>query len=149
MKERFEQILVFYQISSAQFADSIGVQRSSISHIVSGRNLPSFDFIQKMLLKYPEIDANWLITGKGSLKRSMETKDAPVSKNDPDLFSQISVKEHVISSRTPDKINFDKKNETISESKNVAINDKITNVNNVKSIILVYHDDSFKILSGR
>ncbi|QQS51322.1 MAG: helix-turn-helix domain-containing protein [Bacteroidota bacterium] len=149
MKDRFEQILTFYQLSSAQFADNIGVQRSSISHIVSGRNLPSFDFIQKMLLKYPEIDANWLITGKGSLKRSMETNTVPVSKSDPNIFSQNPVKESVIFNKTPDKIDSERRKEAISESKNVAINNEITNVNNVKSIILVYHDDSFKILSGR
>ncbi len=145
MKDRFEQILAFYQLSSAQFADNIGVQRSSISHIVSGRNLPSFDFIQKMLIKYPEIDANWLITGKGSLTRSAEIGFASRSRSEPDLFSQSTIKENVISVKTPDQTVL----ETKSETKNEAVISEITNVNNVKSLILVYHDDSFKILSGR
>ena len=53
-------------LTSALLADSIGVQRSSISHILSGRNKPSIDFIQKLLDKYPSIDSTWLITGNYS-----------------------------------------------------------------------------------
>lgn len=50
-------------ISAAQFADAIGVQRSSMSHLLSGRNKPSIDFLEKCLLTYPDIDIVWLITG--------------------------------------------------------------------------------------
>jgi len=67
MKDRILQFLKDEKISSAKFADIIGVQRSSISHILSGRNKPSFDFIEKMLLSFPSLNAQWLITGKGTM----------------------------------------------------------------------------------
>jgi transcriptional regulator with XRE-family HTH domain len=67
MKDRIIQFLKENNLTSTKFADAIGVQRSSISHILSGRNKPSYDFIEKMLLSYPEINAQWLITGKGNM----------------------------------------------------------------------------------
>jgi len=53
--------------SSAQFAEEIGVQPSGISHILSGRNNPSLDFILKMLEKYQFLSTDWLLFGKGSM----------------------------------------------------------------------------------
>lgn len=75
MRERIVQFLNAENISSTQFADSIGVQRSSVSHILSGRNNPSFDFIQKLLKKYEEINAEWLILGVGTMYKSRENRD--------------------------------------------------------------------------
>jgi transcriptional regulator with XRE-family HTH domain len=67
MRERIIQFLEHQGISPARFADEIGVQRSSISHIVSGRNNPSFEFIQKILTKYKSLNAEWLMRGVGSM----------------------------------------------------------------------------------
>ena len=67
MQERLKEILKKESLTPAQLADKIGVQRSSISHILSGRNKPGFDFIQKILLSFPAIDAKWLITGQGTI----------------------------------------------------------------------------------
>ena len=69
MKERIIEFLKAENKSSAQFALEIGVQPSSISHIISGRNNPSLDFIMKMLLKYPALSADWLLFGKGQMLR--------------------------------------------------------------------------------
>jgi transcriptional regulator with XRE-family HTH domain len=65
MVERLTHILKTYQISASKLADMMGVQRSGVSHILSGRNKPSFDFLQRLLEHFPEVDANWLLTGKG------------------------------------------------------------------------------------
>ena len=56
----------YYGESASSFAEKIGVQRSSISHILSGRNKPSLDFILKILSAYPEVDLYWLFNGKGT-----------------------------------------------------------------------------------
>jgi transcriptional regulator with XRE-family HTH domain len=69
MKDRIIEFLRTENKSSAQFADEIGVQPSGISHILSGRNKPSLDFILKMLTKYPWLSAEWLLFGKGSMTR--------------------------------------------------------------------------------
>lgn len=58
-----------YGFSAGAFADKIEVQRSSISHLMSGRNKPSLDFIQKVLLQFPVINPSWLIMGKGPMKQ--------------------------------------------------------------------------------
>jgi transcriptional regulator with XRE-family HTH domain len=72
MTDRFKSLLEQLQLSPSEFADRIGVQRSSISHIISGRNKPSIDFLEKILNIFPEVDINWLITGKASsLKTSV------------------------------------------------------------------------------
>lgn len=63
LSDRFRYIMKLNQLSASAFADEIGVQRSSISHILSGRNKPSLEFIQKVLKRYPKVDASWLING--------------------------------------------------------------------------------------
>lgn len=65
-----KRLLLFLQtkgINPARFAEMIGVQRSSISHILSGRNKPSYDFLLKMMENFPELDAEWLLTGRGEM----------------------------------------------------------------------------------
>lgn len=64
--KRLEKVLEYYGLSASAFADSIGVQRSSISHLLSGRNNPSLDFVLKILNHYPEVELYWLLNGKGS-----------------------------------------------------------------------------------
>jgi transcriptional regulator with XRE-family HTH domain len=75
MKERIIEFLKTENKSSAQFALEIGVQPSSISHILSGRNNPSLDFIMKMLSKYPDLSADWLLFGKGQMLREITPGD--------------------------------------------------------------------------
>ena len=72
MKERLIEFLRSENKSSAQLAEEIGVQASGISHILSGRNNPSLDFILKMLGKYPLISTDWLLFGKGSMYKDVK-----------------------------------------------------------------------------
>ena len=69
MKDRILAFLQSENKSYAQFAEEIGVQPSGISHILSGRNNPSLDFVIKMLQKYPSLSAEWLLFGRGSMQR--------------------------------------------------------------------------------
>ena len=79
-KERLGLILSHYELSAAAFADAIGVQRSSISHVLSGRNKPSLDFILKVVQRYPEVNLYWLLNGKGSFpERKSETNPPPAA----------------------------------------------------------------------
>lgn len=72
MKDRILQFLKAENKSSAQLAEEIGVQPSGISHILSGRNKPSLDFVMKMLEKYKFLSTEWLIFGKGNMYREPE-----------------------------------------------------------------------------
>jgi transcriptional regulator with XRE-family HTH domain len=86
MKERILEFLKRENKTSAQFAEEINVQPSGISHILSGRNNPSLDFVIKMLEKYSFLSTDWLLFGKGSMYK--EPKMA-------DLFSNIDLIEPV------------------------------------------------------
>jgi len=69
MKDRILEFLKMENKSSAQLAEEIGVQPSGISHILSGRNKPSLDFILKMLSRYSFISTEWLLFGRGRMYR--------------------------------------------------------------------------------
>lgn len=80
--KRLQQILDYYDLSAAAFADAIDVGRSSISHILSGRNKPSLDFIMKIVQTYPEVEIYWLLNGKGNFPATTEAekpKEKPVA----------------------------------------------------------------------
>lgn len=85
MKERLLEFLKQENKSSAQFAEEIGVQASGISHILSGRNNPSLDFVLKMLEKYKFLSTDWLLFGKGSMYNEPRMQslfdDIPVTQN--------------------------------------------------------------------
>ena len=73
--KRLEKIIEYYGLSASSFSDKIGVQRSSISHILSGRNKPSLDFVMKILSSFPEVDLYWLLNGKGTFPKKEISKD--------------------------------------------------------------------------
>ncbi|MFW5793227.1 MAG: helix-turn-helix domain-containing protein [Bacteroidota bacterium] len=103
MLQRIQKLIETLGLSSSKFADEIGVPRSSISHIVSGRNKPSLDFVLKILERYPDINTEWLIFGSGSIfkydNESLDSGDIDnkadidtdskmtADKEKPDLFS--------------------------------------------------------------
>lgn len=82
---RLKEIIQHHQLSASQFADSIGVQRSSISHILSGRNKPSLDFILKVTNTYTDVDIYWLLNEKGSFPKSSSSRT--IAGNSPALSS--------------------------------------------------------------
>lgn len=71
MKDRLEKFIKTEGLTPSRFAEIMGVQPSSISHILGGRNKPSFDFIEKMLQRFPKLNPDWLLLGKGNIYRSI------------------------------------------------------------------------------
>lgn len=78
INDRIRMIIESHQLSAGAFADRIGVQRSNVSHILTGRNKPGFEFLEKVLLAFPKVQAHWLITGK-HLKQEGSAPLQPVS----------------------------------------------------------------------
>lgn len=76
MNNRLQQFLSLENLTPARLADILGIQRSGLSHILSGRNKPGYDFILKLCTNFPDLNANWFITGKGK-----PYKDAASSTN--------------------------------------------------------------------
>ncbi len=69
IKHRIIRLMQYKGITASVFADTIGEQRSSISHILAGRNKPSLDLLEKIALTYPDISIDWLVTGLGKLEK--------------------------------------------------------------------------------
>ena len=80
MKERLKKWMNELGLKSSVLADIIGVNRATISHILSGRNKPSIDFFQKLLSTYPDLNSNWLITGIGYMTIKLEQKEVSKAK---------------------------------------------------------------------
>lgn len=74
---RLKKILEHHQLTASLFADKIGVQRSSISHILSGRNKPSLDFILKVTNTFTDVDMYWLLNGKGTFPKKIASTPTP------------------------------------------------------------------------
>ncbi|WP_313807457.1 helix-turn-helix transcriptional regulator [Flavobacterium sp.] len=87
--KRLETLFDFYGLSASGFADKIGVQRSSLSHLLSGRNKPSLDFIMKITEVFPEVDLYWILNGTGNFpKDENQTTIIPKSESPSTLFSE-------------------------------------------------------------
>ena len=75
MDTRLQQFLDAENITQAQLADTLGVARAGISHILSGRNKPGFDFLEAMALHYPQISMDWLLTGRGRMYKDVPAEN--------------------------------------------------------------------------
>jgi hypothetical protein len=91
MIDRIKKIIAYKNLSATQFSDEIEIQRSSLSHVLSGRNKPSLDFMLKIKHTYPEIELDWLLMGKGEMVRKKEIteivpeKDQKGTTTDPEI----------------------------------------------------------------
>ena len=81
MHKRLKNWMESKDLKSSALADIISVNRATISHILSGRNKPSIDFLQKLLSAYPNINANWLITGIGYMQENQKQQEVKPSKS--------------------------------------------------------------------
>lgn len=115
MVERINLLLKAKNITARQFAEEIGIQPSGMSHILSGRNNPSLDFVMKVVRRWPEVNINWLMFGKGEMfagvplgvvpESSTVAKEVDSQSSDEfDLFSQPSVSESPIEQKSSDNI---------------------------------------------
>ncbi len=141
MINRISKILKTKNLTSAKFADEIGVQRSSVSHVLSGRNKPSLEFIQKILKTYPEIDTNWLLFGKGDIL-AINTQSG----------NMIDFPEDTDAIRSEDITKYQKAESKPESPKKSVINDLFDNKSDndqlkqkkIEKIIALYNDNSFK-----
>jgi transcriptional regulator with XRE-family HTH domain len=88
--KRLEIILDYYSLNASSFADKIGVQRSSLSHLLSGRNKPSLDFILKILDVFPDVDLYWILNGKGTFPKSELKSETIIAAPTPIINNQIA-----------------------------------------------------------
>lgn len=148
MNRRLEQFLAAENISQSQFADTIGVARASVSHILAGRNKPGFDFIESMSRHYPSLNIEWLILGTGKMYKPTGAgiqEIAPTQQQEPDfggLFEDPeSIRDEPSRPLPPIPESPTPKNKPISIS---TLDNKIQTPKKEKSIskIIVFYDDN-------
>ena len=136
MKTRIEQLIEFLNLTPSKFADEIDVPRSSISHILSGRNKPSLDFVKKIVDRFPDIEIEWIIFGKGNISKDKSnddfekdkiavneeliTDELPVESAKSDLFSTAKSEDRV-EYKTLDKKQDSKLNEIFENEDTTSI----------------------------
>ena len=84
MIDRIKKLMDYKKLSATQFSDEIEIQRSSLSHVLSGRNKPSLDFMLKIKNTYPEIELDWLLLGKGNMISKTDLSDHFVQTIEPE-----------------------------------------------------------------
>lgn len=150
--KRLETIFDYYGLTASSFADKINVQRSSISHLLSGRNKPSLDFILKVMESFPEVELLWLLNGKGNFPKGENifrenNISSPIQKmenneeiNSPDLFSNNLASSEIEKNRvfesSPEKFS---NMEVFNNPKNL-LNDN----SDIEQIVVFYKDGTFK-----
>lgn len=139
MIDRIKKILKYYKLSSSKFADEIGVQRSSISHVLSGRNKPSLDFIQKILNTYSEVNSDWLLMGIGKLNKE-ESESQNLFDNESSNSIKMNIDSEFSDSKSDNKANASIKSPII-KSKNAYSAKSIEK--KVKKIIILNDDNTF------
>ncbi|MBG6111299.1 transcriptional regulator with XRE-family HTH domain [Flavobacterium sp. CG_23.5] len=148
--KRLEIILDYYSLNASSFADKIGVQRSSLSHLLSGRNKPSLDFILKILEVFPEVDLYWILNGKGTFpkntiaveKRENQVED--VSKQNSSTTSkEESIPENLFS-EIQHPINLNSSETKKVENQNSIIN---STSSEVEKIVFFYKNGTFKVFN--
>lgn len=172
LNERISKVIEYSNLSPSEFADEIDVQRSSISHITSGRNKPSLEFIIKIKSSFPEILWDWLVTGEGEMLKSElpEVESVSEEKADdekgkptplPDLFTMMkddedfgaeeeteALKESPRESFTPPPYKAQKNisdSQRLENSNDQILNQVIGNQSNkIKRIVLFYENGKFE-----
>ena len=141
--KRLEIILEYYSVNASAFADKIGVQRSSLSHLLSGRNKPSLDFILKILEVYPEVDLYWLLNGKGTFPKNNSIPAEP--KNISNFTdSKAAVKEDLFSNSFQEDRREEKKD--IHSDKKAEIASHFFE-ETIDKIVFFYKDGTFKVFN--
>ena len=83
INDKIKQILIDKNISPSYFADEIGVARASVSHILTGRNRPSFDIIQKIIRRFPDLGYDWIMEDEPAPPRGSANGQRPINPNQP------------------------------------------------------------------
>jgi len=139
MKERLLEFLKAENKTSAQFAEEIGVQASGISHILSGRNNPSLDFVLKMLEKYRFISTDWLLFGKGSMYKDLKMQSLF---EEDQLFKKNEDSKHIKNEILSSEFSFD--NGSKDEPKKETVVRSGAGSDSITKIVWFYNNNTFE-----
>jgi transcriptional regulator with XRE-family HTH domain len=143
--KRLEILLDYYSLNASAFADKIGVQRSSLSHLLSGRNKPSLDFILKILEVFPDVDLYWILNGKGNFPKNSDGNRSGIIAEKiisaPTPISQNQIAENLFSPAEIPVVKNPIENMKTILNENITIS---TSSNEIDKIVIFYKNGTFK-----
>ena len=139
MKDRIKKIIESENISYSKFADIIGIQRSGVSHILSGRNNPSLEVVQKILESFDYINTDWLLFGKGEMKKYDKQVNIFDEVPDNQVITEEKSDTEEINLKSEEKPENDKEDDHLIDSPDVKIKS-----NKIERIIIFFNNDKFK-----
>lgn len=146
MIERIKLLIQTQNLTASQFADKINIQRSGLSHILSGRNKASLDFVQKVLTTFPDVSPDWLINGKGSMFRNLREREQDNPQEDsykmPFKGSLFDVEETTAQAEKEEQSGNAEKVKSSNSEK--AQQDAYADQKKTERIIILYTDGTFK-----
>ena len=142
-RERIEYLIEAHGLTSSQFADKTGIPRASVSHILSGRNKPSLDFLIKLKDVFPEYSFDWIILGKKPITIS---ERQPIAKAEVDFTEIKQTVDNDYEKGLFDFVGENHLNNVLEEKSDpIQSNSK----KQVKQLIYVYEDHTFEIYDIR
>jgi len=161
MINRIQQLMKTYQLSAADLADTLGTERSGISHFLSGRNKPSLAFVTKLLERFPDVSPDWLIMGIGSMLRTeKQTASAQVvepqqqkmqPEKKPAIYNQPE-KQFAMELHDEDPVSYGSKSmqKEIKQAKKEPMTPAAEDDDNqIERIVIFYNDHSFQTYKMR
>lgn len=147
MREKLLKLMKSEKLSSSRLAEILEIQPSSISHILSGRNKPSYDFLVKILRRFPTLNPDWLLLDAEQMYRSNEELDRRINDTDTQSSQTTGSAEKMIvnskSALTPK--NESSQNSTNRPVENIAAVANIaTDGRTIERVIVLYTDKSFE-----
>ena len=147
IKDRLAHILRAKNLTAKQFAELMEIQPSNVSHLLSGRNKPSLDFLIKLKEIFPEYSFDWIIMGRKPITMN---EPQPYPQDNSEIRFEKSDDESIVKFDDIDMIsgdNFESHEEIMRDD---AVNQqKNTNNSSVKKIIVVYEDNTFEVITPR
>lgn len=143
MKDRIRQIMEYEGLNAAQFSKKVQINGSALSHILNDRNLPSSSALMRIISACPEIDVEWLMTGKGEMLKAENGSDYPVLfPENPISAPVVTDEEEYATEKGPKKASKSKKSVDIQEE----IIEKPTH-SRITKIVVFYADNTFEEFS--
>jgi transcriptional regulator with XRE-family HTH domain len=152
MEDRIKKFMEYKGISPSELADSIGVQRSNVTHVLKARNKPSFQFIEKLLQIYPEINAKWLLLGEGKMIEGV-TKSGTLFDSIPEsvinpISAEKKVEPEIIKDFSTPKLNETTSPPPVQERKepeNELYDPFFSSEKPIERLIVFFKDQTFKV----
>jgi transcriptional regulator with XRE-family HTH domain len=152
MEDRIRKFMEFKGISAAELADSIGVQRSNVTHVLKARNKPSFQFIEKLLQVYPDLNAKWLLLGTGKMvdgpSKERTLFDSAIESSAPTIneTEKVAVKPVALEASAVESKEIEETQPTEKKISTKEIQDQFFSFEKpIERMIVFYKDQTFKV----